>query len=237
MNILPTGSWEAFREWSPNGVFIPEEISDDIFLILKKEQQQAICEQIKDQYISGFKKEDLFEWELLEEILEQEETNVHKSDCHPGRFSLNPDAGVQAVLRNPALLCGGYAPRRLSSRKHRKLIPDVRSSARGGERMRLRLRGERFGGFQDIYFLGGLPLHYWSDGDQMGMEFDEGSSARHGVLRGGTEDDVRYRLTDGLLVFGEELYAGFLEWLGTGAAAGYLQRQEQAMIVGFESRS
>ena len=227
MNILPTGSWEAFREWSPNGVFIPAEIFDDIFLILKKEQQQAICEQIKDQYISGFKKEDLFEWDLLEEILEQEETNVHKSDCHPGRFSLNPDEGVRAVGGNPALLCGGYV---MSSRKHRKLSPDIVNW-----RCAQNWPGE---GYQDIYFLGGLPLIYWSFGGQMGLRLlaEDQMAEKTEWLSGnwmwrGKEDEVRYQLTDGLLAFGE--YGGaHAKDIDIWTYTKYLQRQEQAMIDG-----
>jgi hypothetical protein len=38
MNILPSGSWEVFQEWSPNGVRIPVDILDKILLILKEEQ-------------------------------------------------------------------------------------------------------------------------------------------------------------------------------------------------------
>ena len=118
-------------------------------------------------------------------------------------------------------------------RKHRRLSPKSYAEDTGDPAFHNQRRGWREGwSFRGVYFLGGLPLHCWSDGDQMGMKFDEGSAARHGVLRGDTENDVRYRLTDGLLVFGEELYAGFLEWLGSRDAAGYLMRQEQAMIDG-----
>ena len=231
MAILYPGSWEAFNGWSDGGVSIPEELSEKIFLLLGKEQLREIGDEVKDQYIMGFAKEKTGSVRgRRRDILEQEETRVHKSNCHPGRFSLNPDAGVRAVGGDPALLCGGYAPRRRSSRKHRKLIPDVRSTPHPTRLRAVRL--SRRGGFQGVYFLGGLPLAVWSSGDRVGLKFNIPSDPGLGVLRSDTEDDIRYRLTDGLLVFGEEQYPGFLEWLGPGVAARYLMRQEQSMIEG-----
>ena len=46
MDILPPRSWEAFREWSLNGAIIPEDLSEKILMILKKEQQRNICSEI-----------------------------------------------------------------------------------------------------------------------------------------------------------------------------------------------
>ena len=46
MNILPTGSWDAFREWSPNGVLIPMDVSEKILLILIREQLRLISSEI-----------------------------------------------------------------------------------------------------------------------------------------------------------------------------------------------
>lgn len=226
MAILYPGSWEAFNGWSDGGVSIPEELSEKIFRLLGKEQLREIGEEVKDQYITGFAKEKPGSVRGRRgNTLEQEETRVHKSNCHPGRFSLNPDAGARAVGRDPALLCGGYG-----SRKHRKLIPDVRSTPRPTRLRAVRL--SRRGGFQDVYFLGGLPLAVWSSGDRVGLKFNIPSDPGLGVLRSDNDDDTRYRLTDGLLVFGEEQYPGFLEWLGPGVAARYLMRQEQSMIEG-----
>ena len=46
MDILLPRSWEAFREWSINGAIIPEDLSEKVLLILKKEQQRNICAEI-----------------------------------------------------------------------------------------------------------------------------------------------------------------------------------------------
>ena len=230
MAVLYPGSWKAFNEWTDEGVFIPEDLSEKIFLLLREEQLREIGDEVKDRYIMGFGKEKPGPVRgMMGDIFEQEEPNVHKSNCHPGRFSLNPDAGVRAVLGNPALLCGGYAPRRLSSRKHRKLTPDIVKW-----RCAQNWPGE---GYQDIYFLGGLPLQYWSFGDGMGLRLpDKDMAEKTEWLSGnwmwrGKEDESRYQLTDGLLAFGE--YGGAHAknidiWIYTR----YLQRQEQAMIDG-----
>ena len=221
MVVLYPGAWSAFTGGG-RGALIPEELCEKIFQFLWKEQRQKIGGEVRDRYIMGFGMEKQVGTRM--DTLEQEETRVHKSICHPGRFSLNPDAGVQAVDGDPALLCGGYAPRR----KHRKLILDVRSIPRPTKRRAVRL--SRRGGFLDVYFLGGLPLAFWSSGGEMGLKFNIPSNPGIGVLRSDTEDDIRYRLTDGLLVFGEEQLPGFLEFLGSKDAAGYLMRQEQSLM-------
>ena len=155
MAVLYPGSWKAFNEWTDEGVFIPEDLSEKIFLLLREEQLREIGDEVKDRYIMGFGKEKPDSVRgRRRDILEQEETNVHRSDCHPGRFSLNPDAGVRAVLENPVLLCGGYV---MSSRKHRKLSRDVVVGHRNALRNRHFFTSATRP--QDIYFLGELPLH------------------------------------------------------------------------------
>ena len=115
----------------------------------------------------------------------------------------------------------------MSSRKHRKLTPDIVKW-----HCAQNWPGE---GYQDIYFLGGLPLIYWSFGGQMGMKLpDKDMANKTEWLSGiwmwrGKEDVARYQLTDGLLAFGE--YGGFDHkdidiWTYTK----YLQRQEQNML-------
>ena len=54
MDILPPRSWEAFREWSLNGAIIPEDLSEKILMILKKEQLREIGAAIHKQYVRGF---------------------------------------------------------------------------------------------------------------------------------------------------------------------------------------
>ena len=271
MNILPTGSWEVFMEWSPNGVFIPEEISEEIFLILKKEQLRAISHVIRKKYVRGFHRE-LDTWIPGLRIsggscrvaeLEREEARVHCSDCHPGRFYLNPDAGLRAVGGNSAALCcGGYPT---SCLKHRKLSSNwvIHNFAHGIEYARKsRRRGgglinfeagepaatfsrhartwRKIEGFQDVYFLGGLPLLYWSFGGQMGMKLPDRDMAKETEsLSGnwmwrGPEDVDRYKLTDGLLAWMPAVRA--TTWHSTSTHRwvyeGYLQREEQNMING-----
>ena len=49
MDVLKPGSWEAFRKWSINGAIIPEDFSEKVLMILKKEQQQRnICSEIHE---------------------------------------------------------------------------------------------------------------------------------------------------------------------------------------------
>ena len=230
MPVLHPESWKVFGEWSLGGFFIPDDVSEEILLILRSYQIQEIGGQIKDQYISGFKKENRGYVEgICREILEREETRIHCSDCHPGRLSLNPDEGVRAVGGNPSLLCGGYV---MSSRKHRKLSPDVAGTPSPSDATHTGWKINE--GFQDVYFLGGLPLIYWSFGGQMGMKLpDKDMANKTEWLSGiwmwrGKEDVARYQLTDGLLAFGE---CGFDHkdidiWTYTK----YIQRQEQNML-------
>ena len=187
-----------------------------------------------------------------------EEARVHCSDCHPGRFSLNPDEGVRAVGGNPALRCGGYVT---SSRKHRKLSSEIVKHdvhgpviGHGSDILTARSTGLKIvKGLQDVYFLGGRPLLYWSFGGKMGMKLvgavGRGEGMRVGFVsenwmwrsRG---DAVNYRLLKGLSRFGEwEFKSGGLptftsvrdarnEQERASAYVEYLQRQEQNMIDG-----
>ena len=109
--------------------------------------------------------------------------------------------------------------RRLSSKSYAEDTgdPAFHNLRRYRDRRELQMEG------QGIYFIGGLPLIYWSDGDQMGMKFDEGVPC--------IDDGARYQLTDGLLAFGE--YGGaHSKHIDIWTYTKYLQRQEQAMIDG-----
>ena len=237
MNILPAGSWEAFREWSPNGDLIPEQVSEKILMILKGEQLQEICRGIRERYIRGFnaKIDEALEQKTTLELLEMGlvDDRGRQCECHPGRFSLNPDAGTRAIGGNPGLLCEAlpWGVRMTASywrgRKHRKLS----SSAEIWDSTFV------VTGCQDVYFLGGLPLQYWSFGDQMGLKLpDKEMSEKTEWLSGNwmwrdKEDVALYQLTDGLLAFGE--YGGaHSKDIDIWTYAKYLNRQEQAMIDG-----
>lgn len=235
MNILPAGSWEAFREWSPNGDLIPEQVSEKILMILKGEQLREICRDIREQYIRGFNQVTRLDTYQLETSLELVEMGLvddrgRQCECHPGRFSLNPDAGTRAVGGNPGLLCQalpwwvGFG-----KWKHRKLS----SSAEIWDSSFV------VTGCQDVYFLGGLPLHYWSFGDQMGLKLpDKEMSEKTEWLSGNwmwrdKEDVALYQLTNGLLADGGKWWAGaHSKDIDIWTYTKYLNRQEQAMIDG-----
>ena len=122
MNILHSGSWEAFRRVAVRKK-IPEDILMMILLFIKKEQISEIVDHIRDIYIQGFRDEkeerddEWICWRKNKYILESEEKRVQGSECHPGRFCLHPDNRI--YLKYTTSRCGGYPER--SRKKHLKL--------------------------------------------------------------------------------------------------------------------
>ena len=130
------------------------------------------------------------------------------------------------------------------SRKHRKVSPDVAGTPSPSDAT---LTGRNINvGFQDVYFLGGLPLIYWSFGGQMGMKLLAEFTQPHRMMWmwRGTEDAVRYQLTDGLSTFDEARFlpptppppcrarARYTNDIDIWVYAEYLMKQEQNMIEG-----
>jgi hypothetical protein len=189
--FLHKGSWRTFRlvllrkecaiRWDPN-------IIGKIFKILQGEE-------IRERFLSAFpplRSDEKLDLSLDEIInpLEIMEEKSHQMGCHPGRLTLDPERYNTAwsEKRNGDPGYGypqgpyGTPPHMAASRtgylhspstgKHRLL--DVSEEIEYPHREDL---AEDFyqqrdlpWGLQDMYFLGGLPLEYWCNGDSMGMK-------------------------------------------------------------------
>ena len=184
MDILQTGSWEAFGEWSIRGDFLPADITEKIYLILQSDQQKEISKELGERYLSGFprllksEKLDLSLDDIIDPIGIGEKTSQERN-CHPGRLTLNPDAYHHAYTMSLSL--------------GRQMVRETMRCGPNGDwvgKHRLLDRPERDNGttwyppgLHDVYFLGGLPLIYWSRGNAMGMRvlanaIDQGSTMK-----------------------------------------------------------
>ena len=194
--VLHKGSWREFKialslhlkdfakHWDSN-------ISRKIFMILHTGE-------IRERFLSAFpplradEKLDLSLNDIINpiEILEEKS---HRTGCHPGRLRLDPEKYNRAWLDNRNGNPGygypldpyGIPPHMMASQacawlaapttgKHRLL--DIESETDFiSHPHRLDLVENQFRqrhlpwGLQDMYFLGGLPLEYWCNGDSMGM--------------------------------------------------------------------
>jgi hypothetical protein len=183
--VLHKGSWREFKivllrkgyadSWDSN-------ISRKIFMILQGEEVQK-------RFLSAFprlskdEKLDLSLDDIINPIKILEEKS-HRMGCHPGRLTLDPERYNRAWFDNrngdpgygyprgetpPHMMAGFlYAP---TTGKHRLLdvseeidYPRRRDLASDFYQQR-----DLPWGLQDMYFLGGLPLEYWCNGDSMGM--------------------------------------------------------------------
>ena len=190
--FLKKGSWREFKialalhlkgsvkQWDYN-------ISRKIFMILQGEE-------IRERFLSGFPPLSRFEkLDLsLDDIINPIEILEEKSRkrlCHPGRLTLDPERYIRAWTEgrdgNPGYGYEGPIPPHMRGfsgegkacepwGKHRLL--DISSETDFIEHpLRLELVEDYFQqrhlpwGLQDMYFLGGVPLEYWCNGDSMGM--------------------------------------------------------------------
>ena len=183
--VLKKGAWREFKiflrlkgfaeYWDSN-------ISRNIFMVLQTEE-------IRGRFLSAFpplrsyEKLDLSLDDIINPIEVFEKTS-HRKGCHPGRLTLNPDRysrawgeGRWTTLLDPNLY-GQDAPPYMRAgylaspwaNKHRLL--DVSEDIENPHRSALErddLGTMLQWGLQDLYFLGGLPLLYWCNGDSMGM--------------------------------------------------------------------
>jgi len=162
------------KNWDTN-------ISRKIFMILHGWE-------IKERFLSVFpplrqdEKLDLSLDDIINPI-EVLEKKSHKRGCHPGRLTLDPERynrawgdnrhflDEQDGLRLPPshMMAGFYTT---PWGKHRLL--DVSEDIDNPHRRALKKdeirQPELRWGLQDMYFLGGIPLEYWSNGDSMGMK-------------------------------------------------------------------
>ena len=188
--VLKKGAWREFKiflllkgyatVWDSN-------ISQKIFMILQGGE-------IRKRFLSAFpplksrEKLDLSLDDIINPI-EVFEDKSHKMGCHPGRLTLDPERYNRAwsEKRNGNPGYGypqgpyGIPPHMAASRtgylhspstgKHRLL--DVSEEIDYPHRMDLEAdhyeQRDLPWGLQDMYFLGGLPLEYWCNGDSMGM--------------------------------------------------------------------
>ncbi len=172
--LLRRGYW---RHWESH-------ITRKIFMILHTEE-------IRERFLSAFPPLDKFEkLDLsLDDIIkpiEILEKKSHKRGCHPGRLTLDPerynrawgdnrhasmkrgrkwmDHGVPIVENH---MRAGYLTTPWGKHRLLDVSEDIDNASR---RSLARFRKRRLQwGLQDIYFLGGMPLQYWCNGDSMGM--------------------------------------------------------------------
>jgi len=180
---LHKGSWREFKialalhlkgcakHWDSH-------LSRKIFMILKGEE-------IRERFLSAlpplsrFEKLDLSLDDIINpiEILEKKS---HKRGCHPGRLTLDPERynrawgdnrhfrAVQAGLP-PSHMMAGFNTTPWGTHRLLDVSEDINNPHRRSlKRDKFRQR-ELNWGLQDIYFLGGMPLEYWCNGDSMGM--------------------------------------------------------------------
>ena len=134
----------------------------------------------------------------LQDIRETVETKAAKGGCHPGRLTLNPEAYHRAFTdrTNPQTISRRAPSRKASRRGGRRSRPppsfcyivniyQLCGIGRHLQTLKHRLldeEGFKFGregdvygrtagqGLQDIYFIGRLPLTFWSYNGSMGMK-------------------------------------------------------------------
>ena len=194
--VLHKGSWREFKiALLLNGYASSWDsyISRKIFMFL---QTGEIRERFLSAFPSlrSDEKLDLSLDDIINPI-EVFENKSHRMGCHPGRLTLDPERYNRAWLDNrngdPGYgypLNHGIPPHMMASQawsccswptapttgKHRLL--DIESETDFiSHPHRLDLVEDQFRqrhlpwGLQDMYFLGGLPLEYWCNGDSMGM--------------------------------------------------------------------
>ena len=192
--FLHRGSWRTFQlvllrkecatHWDSN-------INQKILTILRDEE-------IRERFLSAFpplrsdEKLDLSLDDIINPI-EVFEEKSHKMGCHPGRLTLDPErynmAWSEKRNGNPGYGYPqgpyGIPPHMTASRERAwAMIPSAPTT--GKHRLldvseeieyphREDLAADHYQqrdlpwGLQDMYFLGGLPLEYWCNGDSMGM--------------------------------------------------------------------
>ena len=156
---------ECSMNWDSN-------ISRKIFDIIHTEE-------IRERFLSGFRYEQIFSSEKLDLSLDDIinpirifEKRSHKRGCHPGRLTLNAKEYHRAITGNDSLAPNYLRAGFLSTPWGNHRLLDVSEDINNPVRAALTKKGDQIitWGLQDVYFLGGLPLIYWSKGDAMGMK-------------------------------------------------------------------
>tara|TARA_B100001094_G_scaffold53662_1_gene49216 strand:- start:42 stop:1118 length:1077 start_codon:yes stop_codon:yes gene_type:complete len=182
---LHKGSWREFKvalalhlkgcvkHWDSH-------LTRKIFMMLKGEE-------IRERFLSAFpplsrfEKLDLSLDDIINpiEILEKKS---HRRGCHPGRLTLDPEQYIRAWSNDrdgdPGYGYGDPIPSHMRSGflstpwgKHRLLdvSEDIENPHRKALAKDVYEQRHLPWGLQDMYFLGGVPLEYWCNGDSMGM--------------------------------------------------------------------
>lgn len=167
--LLKKGSWKEFKKWSQDGYNLPYDVRKFIHTYL-------YLEEIKRNYLSGFpilstnEKLKLTLNDIINPIRVGEK-KAYKGGVHPGRLTLNPDAYHDNLMgRKRRIRCCGGHPTRLRrcgigkpcEWKHRLLdYPEYKQHPSFCWRH----------GLQQIYFMCGLPLIFWSYNHSMGLKW------------------------------------------------------------------
>ena len=168
------GRYGVSNHWDTN-------LSRKIFMINHTEE-------IRERYLLGFENEQIFSSQKLDLSLDDIinpirvlEERSHKRGCHPGRLTLDPERYNQAFSDNRhfrAVRRSGGVPTHMRAGfphtpwgKHRLLdiSEDINNPHRRALAKNETRQSELRWGLQDMYFLGGMPLEYWCNGDSMGM--------------------------------------------------------------------
>ena len=177
ITFLPKSSWREFKtvvalhlkgdlkHWDSN-------ISRKIFDILHTEE-------IRERFLSGFSNVRVFTSEKLDLSLDEIinpirflEEKSHKRGCHAGRLTLNPQEYHRSITGNDSLAPNYLRAGFLSTPWGNHRLLDVSEDIKNPVRASLKKKDaeEINWGLQDVYFLGGLPLIYWTKGNAIGMK-------------------------------------------------------------------
>ena len=182
--VLKKGAWREFKiflllkgyatVWESN-------ITQKIFMILQGEEirKRFIC---AFPPLSKYEKLDISLDDIINpiEILEKKS---HRKGCHPGRLTLDPERYNRAWSDNrngdpgygyplgetPPHMRAGFLATPWGKHRLLDVSEDIEHPHRKAFAKDVYQQRDLPWGLQDMYFLGGLPLEYWCNGDSMGM--------------------------------------------------------------------
>lgn len=182
--VLKKGAWREFKiflllkgyatVWDSN-------ISRKIFMILQggEIRKRFIC---AFPPLSKYEKLDISLDDIINpiEILEKKS---HRKGCHPGRLTLDPERYNRAWSDNrngdpgygyplgetPPHMRAGFLATPWGKHRLLDVSEDIEHPHRKALSKDVYQQRDLRWGLQDMYFLGGVPLEYWCNGDSMGM--------------------------------------------------------------------
>ena len=182
--VLKKGAWREFKiflllkgyatGWDLN-------ISRKIFMILQggEIRKRFIC---AFPPLSKYEKLDISLDDIINpiEILEKKS---HRKGCHPGRLTLDPErynrdwsdnrdgypGYVYPQGETPPHMRAGFLATPWGKHRLLDVSEDIEHPHRKALSKDVYQQRDLSWGLQDMYFLGGVPLEYWCNGDSMGM--------------------------------------------------------------------